>query len=121
MRVSSEQFKPVWSQIDWNRFEVPCERSECLTPIVFAQKAKINSSDINGHRTTSAMFDFRTYGNTSYILLQNQKFTDIRRRSMSAVGQYRTGKQDKWKCPLTQKGYHALDIKATQSSYCIIM
>ena len=48
----------------------------------------------------SAMFDFRTYENTCYILLQNRKLTDIGRRSLSVVGQYRTGKQDKWKRPL---------------------
>ena len=30
VRVSCERSKPIWSQIDWNRFEVPCERSECL-------------------------------------------------------------------------------------------
>ena len=79
------------------------EWRQCPTPTVFAPKAKINSSDINGYRTTSAMFDFRTYGNSSYILLQNRKFTDIGRRSLSAVGQYRTGKQDKWKRPLRRQ------------------
>ena len=35
------------------------------------------------------------------ILLKNRKLTDIGRRSMSAVGQYRTVKQDKWKRPLS--------------------
>ena len=28
MRVSCERSKQIWSQIDWNRFEVPCERSD---------------------------------------------------------------------------------------------
>ena len=66
---------------------------QCPTPTVYAQKAKINSSDINGYRLTLAMFDYRKYGNT-------RKLTDIGRRSLSVVRQYRTAKQDKWKRPL---------------------
>ena len=40
------------------------EWRQCATPIVFAQKAK---NEFIGYQTKSAMFHFRTYGNTGYI------------------------------------------------------
>ena len=43
VRVSCELSKSIWSQIDLNRFEVPCERSERVSQwrFVFLQERTI--------------------------------------------------------------------------------